>query len=137
MEDINLSKFPALNLVVHHTRALKNGYWLEAIVLAHVYLETQLRMILEFDDFRKDRKTKSEEKVTNLAQRAYKKKIIDKALYEKIEKFNTARNDAVHNLTIGQISYEDLEPMAMESDSLINDLKPFEMAVRSRRNYPD
>lgn len=122
---------------MHRLRAMENGYWLEAIVLAHMYIETQLRMILEFDDFRKDRNTNPNEKVIDLAQRAYKKKIIEETLYRRIEKFNTVRNDAVHNLTIGQISYDDLKSMATESENLINELKQSEMAVRSRRNYHD
>ena len=136
MDDINLSKCPGTNLVVHYIRAVKNGYWLEAIVLAHMYIETQLRMILEFDDFRKAKKTNPNEKVINLAQRAYKKKIIDETLYGRIDEFNTSRNDAAHNLLTGKICYEDLEPMAIESDSLINELKQLEMTVRSRRNNP-
>ena len=100
-------------------------------------METQLRMILGFDDFRKDNNTKDNEKVIKLASQAHKKGIIDDQLFEKIKRFNAARNDAVHNLTIGIISYEDLEPMAIESDSLINELKQLEMAVRAQRNYPD
>ncbi|MBN2116647.1 MAG: hypothetical protein JW730_08755 [Anaerolineales bacterium] len=133
MEIKDFSGFPMLSLTLYFNRAIEDKHWLEAIVLAHMYIETQLRMILGFDDFRKTPRAKKEETVYSLNRQAYKKKAIDKLLYERIDHFNSTRNNAVHNLTLGIISYEDLEPMANEAAKLIRELNDLETAIRSRR----
>ena len=133
MSEINLSEFPIMNLIIHYNRAIENEFWLEAIVLAHMYVETQLRKILEFDDFRKKPKTIPNEKVIELAKQAYNKRVVNKQLLRKIESFNKSRNDAVHNLTVGIISYEDLKATATSSDQLIGELRELEEDISSRR----
>ncbi len=135
MSEINLSKFPIMNLIIHHNRAIENEFWLEAIVLAHMYIETQLRKILEHDDFRKKPKTIPSEKVIELAKEAYSKQVVNEQLLRKIESFNKSRNDAVHNLTVGIISYEDLKATATSSDQLIGELRELEEDISSRRTH--
>jgi hypothetical protein len=136
MENVDLSKFPIMELLVRRMRALENKYWIEGLVLTHMYIETQLRIILEFVEFRKTRNTKQEETVISLIEKTYKKEIIETDLYEKLRSFNTARNNAVHNLGIGLISYDDLELLASESSILINELMLIEVAINARKNYP-
>ncbi len=122
-----------LSLTLYFSRAIEDKHWLEAIVLAHMYIETQLRMILGFDDFRKTPRAEKEETFYFLYHRAYKEGAIGKTLYERIDQFNSTRNNAVHNLTLGIISYDELEPMAQEAAKLIRELNELETAIRLRR----
>lgn len=121
-DDIVARNFPVINLVVYFNRAIKDKHWLEAIVLAHMYIETLLRTI-EGKSIRKGRNTKKGESIKGLAKSAYDKQNISQALFSKIDKFNTIRNNAVHNIASGEITYEQLEQTAIDAGTLIDELR--------------
>ncbi len=129
VDDIVARAFPVSGLVIYFNRAINDKHWLEAIVLAHMYIETQLRTVLG-KEIRKQRNTS--ESVITLAKKAKEKKKIEEGLFERIEDFNTIRNNAVHHLSIGIISYEELEKPARQAGNMMNELlslhayKPFE-----------
>lgn len=134
-EEINslrLSKLPGADLVLRRMRALENKYWLEAMILADLHIENQLRTISGLNDLPKNVKRRTGKEVINLAKEIYERKIINDALYEKIKTFNTARIKTFQNFIIETISYEDLEVMVMASESLIVELKNLEVSKLSR-----
>ncbi len=110
--------FPVSGLVLYFNRAFDDKYWLEAIVLAHMYIETQLRTVLG----KEIREARNGDSVIWLATKAKEKNKIEESLFKRIEKFNTARNDAVHNLAIGSIRYDQLESVAVQASKLMNEL---------------
>ncbi len=122
MELKDFSAFPGLNLILYYNRAIDDKHWLEAIVLAHMYIETQLRTILG-KEIRKAKNTKKAENVIGLAVRAREKKKIEEGLSKRIEEFNITRNNAVHNLAVGIVTYDQLESTARQAGSLIQELQ--------------
>jgi hypothetical protein len=117
-DDIIAHALPTMRLIVYFNQAIDGKRWLEAIVLAHMYIETQLRTIAG-KPIRKERWGK---KVIRLAKSARDKDRIGEDLFHKIEEFNEARNDAVHNLASENITYDQLEPTARQGGKLINEL---------------
>lgn len=121
-------------LIKFRIRALNRGHWVEAIVLAHMFVETQLRLILR-GSLGKTGKRLSEEKikkskyVMDLANLALDNKFIDKVTYNLIQDFNKMRVKAVHNLSEGDISYEDLESPAKEAEKVISNLQSHYITV--------
>lgn len=125
-----LSSLPGADLVLRRMRALENKYWLEAMILADLHIETQLRTISGVDEIQKSKRTGKE--VINLAKQMAEHNMIGKDLYEKIKKFNTSRSKVFQNFVMETISYEQLESMAMASESLIVELKDLEDASRHK-----
>jgi hypothetical protein len=125
-----LTNLPGANLVLRRMRALENKYWLEAMILADIHIETQLRTIAGIDEIQKSKRTGKE--VINLAKQMAEQNMIGKDLYEKIKKFNTSRSKIFQNFVMETISYEQLESMAIASESLIVELKDLEDASRHK-----
>lgn len=123
MKKLKLSGNPVMDLIIYRIRAMEEEHWLEVIVLTHMFVETQLRIVTGLDPVRNKRNPPREEKVIELAKQALKQNIIDNQLFSKIDTFNTARNDAAHNLALGIISYEQLKPVAKQSDDLMSELQ--------------
>lgn len=121
-DDQIIHSFPVINLVIYFHRAIDDRHWLEAIVLAHMYIETQLRAI-EGKNIRKGKNTPKDEKIIVLAKNAYNKKNISEDLFNKINGFNSKRNDAVHNIASGVITYDQLEQTAIDAGTLIDELR--------------
>ena len=122
MQLSDFSAFPTLSLVLYYNRAINEKHWLEAIVLAHMYIETQLRTVLG-KEIRKAKRTKNDENVIGLVEKANEKKKIDDDLAKRLTEFNNSRNNAVHHLSIGIITYDELEPTARQAGSLIHELQ--------------
>ena len=99
--------FLVIRLVIYFNKAIKDKHWLEAIVLAHMYIETQLRALL-FKDAHEGKKAGS---LTKLAKVAFDNKYIDLNIFEKIKEFNRARNDAVHNIASENITFDQLQQL--------------------------
>lgn len=123
MDSLRLSKLPGADLVLRRMRALENKYWLEAMILADLHMETQLRTISGLNDLPKNVKKRTGREVINLAKEIHERKIINSELYEKIKEFNTTRIKTFQNFIMETISYEYLEVMVMASESLIVELK--------------
>jgi hypothetical protein len=126
----SLSSLPGADLVLRRMRALENKYWLEAMILADLHIETQLRTISGMDELQKSKSKRTGKEVINLAKQMAEQNMIGKDLYEKIKKFNTSRSKVFQNFVMETISYEELESMAMASESLIVELKVLEDASR-------
>jgi hypothetical protein len=124
----SLSNLPGADLVLRRMRALENKYWLEAMILADLHIETQLRSISGIDS--KSKRTGKE--VINLAKQMAEHNMIDRNLYQKIKKFNASRSKIFQNFVMETTSYEQLESMAMASESLIAELKDLEDASRHK-----
>lgn len=122
MQPSDTSAFPVLSLAIYYIRAIEDKHWLEAIVLAHMYIETQLRTIFG-KDIRKTKSAKDNERVIKLVEIAKDKNKINDNLFTKLTEFNTMRNNAVHHLSIGIITYDELEPTARKAGSLIDELR--------------
>jgi len=121
IDDMVAVAFPVLRLFIYFNKAIQDEHWLEAIVLAHMYIETQLRALL-FKDNREEG-NKRDEPVIKLAEVAFDNKYIDKNVLEKIKDFNTARNDAVHNIASENITFDQLLPTAKLASDLMNELQ--------------
>jgi hypothetical protein len=122
----SISKLPGANLVLRRMRALENKYWLEAMILADLYIETQLRNISGFENVQKNKTKRTGREVVQLAKQMYEQKMIDKDLFERIKKFNAARSRAFQHFIVESFSYEQMESMAMASEGLIVELKQLE-----------
>jgi hypothetical protein len=120
---MRLSGNPVMDLIIYRIRAMEEEHWLEAIVLTHMFVETQLRIATGLSLVRDKRNPPREEKVIEIAKQALKQNIINNQLFRKIDMFNTARNDAAHNLALGIIAYDQLEPIAKQSDDLMSELQ--------------
>lgn len=88
-----------------------------------MFLETQLRLILGLPPVRINRQPPKEEKIEILAKRAFGKNLINRNLLRRIIKFNESRNNAVHNLAMGQITFNELETVAKDSSILIHEMQ--------------
>jgi len=128
MDIKDFSDFPVISLVLYFNRAIDDKHWLEAIVLAQMYIETQLRTLLGKDI----RKNKDNISIYALADAALKNNKIDGDLYGRIKEFNSVRNTAVHHLSLGNITYDGLEQSAKQAGSLINELQ----ALCTYKMYP-
>jgi hypothetical protein len=121
-----LNTLPGADLALRRMRALENRYWLEAMVLADLHIETQLRAISGIDEIQKSKARRTGREVLNLAKQMLENNLIEKELYERIKKFHTERNTVFQNFVTETISYEHLESMAMASERLIVELKDLE-----------
>jgi hypothetical protein len=122
----SINKLPGADLVLRRMRALENKYWLEAMILADLYIETQLRSISGFENVSKNKNKRTGREVIQLAKQMYEQKMIDKDLIERIKKFNAALGRAFQNFIVETFSYEQMESMAMASEGLIVELKQLE-----------
>jgi hypothetical protein len=127
-----LSNLPGADLVLRRMRALENKYWLEAMILADLHIETQLRAISGINELPKSKSKRTGKEVINLAKQMAEHNMIGKELYEKIRKFNTSRSRIFQNFVMETISYEKLESMAMASENLIVELKDLEEISRHK-----
>lgn len=121
-----LTSLPSAALVVRRMRALENKYWLEAMILADLQIEMQLRNSSGVKDIQKNKSKRTGREVINLAKNMYDQKVINKALFEKIKAFNTTRSQVFENFATELTSYENLESIAMASESLIVELNQLE-----------
>lgn len=117
MTDIHPYKdqiFRMWDFIKRFLEARENGFFLEAINLAYILMEIELRLLLynKVDKKGKPIPTRliDEQKfLMELANLAKKRYCIDNVLWEKIKEFNDTRKKAVHGLAQGKISYEELE----------------------------
>ncbi len=123
MGKIRTSGNPVMDLIIYRDRAMQNGFWLEAIALTHMFIETQLRIVAGLEPVRRKGRAPSDEKVIELAKATKKRGIIDRKLFVKIDRFNTDRNNALHNLALGKIRYDNLSPIARGSEELMTELQ--------------
>jgi hypothetical protein len=84
IDSLLLSKLPGSDMVLRRMRALENKYWLEAMMLADLHIESQLQKISGLDDLPRTGKTRTGKEVINLAKQFFERKIINNDLYEKI-----------------------------------------------------
>jgi hypothetical protein len=111
---------PVLRLIIHFNRAMDDQHWIEAIALAHMYIETQLRALL----FKRNRETANpDEKVIALASTALEMKYISGELFISIRDFNKARNDAVHNIAALNKKYDGFRAAAQLASEIITQLQ--------------
>ena len=123
-----------MDLIRFRIRAVENGYWLEALVLAHLFVETQLRLILWGipgpSGKRIAKSTIDDQKyVMQLANLAKDSGVIDEETWAMIREFNSARNKAVHDLSSGEITYGELETPALSASDLMSRLQRYYVAV--------
>jgi uncharacterized protein YutE (UPF0331/DUF86 family) len=128
------NKNAVIDLIRYRIRAIESGYWLEALILAHLFVETQLRLILSgiltsSGKCIPKNTIDGQKYVMQLANLAKDNGIIDEDTWALVRKFNTVRNQAVHDLSSGDISYEDLRVPAMSADDVISRLQSYYVIV--------
>ena len=125
-----------LDIIKRKDVARRNGAWLEAVALAHLFIETQLDLIVtgltnpkgqkpaqnEIDQARKGH-------VFALGKLARSYELIRDDTWEAIQACNVARNKAIHGLAKGEITYEVLQKHVTDADALITDLQRYYIEV--------
>lgn len=123
-----------MDLISYQIRAVQSGHWLEALVLTHMFVETQLRLILSglpgpTGKPITQNKIDKQRSVIELARLAKDNGLVTLDTWEMIREFNTARNNAVHNLGRGNISYNELRPAALKASEVVSDLQRYYVTV--------
>jgi hypothetical protein len=118
-----ITHLPGASLVLQRMRALENKFWLEALVLADLYMEIQLKAISGTGDPQKVKNKRTGREVIHLAKQMFDNHMLDRKLYEKIKKFNTSRSRIFQNFAMEALPYKQLESIVMISESLITELK--------------
>ncbi|MCC6502541.1 MAG: hypothetical protein IT362_05325 [Deltaproteobacteria bacterium] len=115
-------------LVVKRIKAVRNGYWLEAITLSYICLELRLRILLSTNALGKKipvehEKIIKQKYLMSLANLAKENGFISEDIWERIKKFNSLRKKAIHGLIQGEIGYDDLREPCLEIDRLTSDIQ--------------
>jgi len=123
------------DLIKLRIRALKQGFWLEAINLTYVLLEIELRLLLTSKvGERSTPLSRSEidqrKFLMALVSLAKEKKFIDDSLWNRIDEFNKKRRDAIHGLAQGKISYPELKNVLEKTGELIYDIQNRWLPIR-------
>jgi hypothetical protein len=98
---------------------------LESLALAHLFVETQLRLIVSGHCSPEEVDRASRSHVWGLANLAKDRGLITPDTWDLIEEFNSARNKAIHGLATGEITYRDIEQHALDADDLIGNLQSY------------
>ena len=130
----NKNPYALMDLIRYRIRAIENGYWLEALALTHLFVETQLRLILSGISGQSGKsipksKIENQKYVMQLANLAKDNRIVNNATWQMIKNFNRARNEAIHGLSSGQITYDDLREPAVNAGDLISQLQRYYVTV--------
>lgn len=112
-----------LDIIKRKDIAARNGFWLESLALAHLLVETQLRLIVSGHCSPDEIDKVSRSHVWGLAILAKDKGLIASETWVMIKEFNNARNRAIHGLATDEIAYQDLERHMMDADKLISKLQ--------------
>jgi hypothetical protein len=118
-----------LEIIKRKDIAARNGYWLESLSLAHLFVETQLELIVSGHCSPDEVDKASRRHVWGLANLAKRKGLITPDTWNMIEEFNSARNKAIHGLATGEITYKDIEQHALDVDDLIANLQSYYVIV--------
>lgn len=115
-------------LVQKRLKAVRNGYWLEAITLSYICLELDLRKLLSTNALGKTKPLEHEkiikqEYLMNLANLAKDNGFISEDIWDRIKRFNDFRRKAIHGLIQGEITYDDLEKPCLEIFRLSYDIQ--------------
>lgn len=122
--DGHFASVPGSEKTERRMRALQNKYWLEALVLANIHIENQLKSILGNQPAAKNKRPGYE--LLQLAKQAHTASMIDQKLFGRIKTFNTARSRVFQNFVGETITYQELETMVKASEELIVELQLFE-----------
>ena len=118
-----------LEIIKRKDIAARNGYWLEALALAHLFIETQLRLIVSGSCSSHEIDKASKQHVWGLGELARKKELINADTWNMVEEFNKARNKAIHGLASGEITYEEIKEQALKAEALIGNLQSYYVTV--------
>ena len=108
--------------------AQRSGHWIEAISLAYILMEIELRILLT-SKAGKDAKPLPLEQINSarylmdLANLARENEFIDDELFEKIKTFNKIRGECIHQLAQGAITYSQLEATANNTTEIIGEIQ--------------
>jgi len=122
-------------LIKRKIAAQNNGFWLEAISLSYILLEIELRLLLSSKAGAlripiPPRKIDSQNYLMNLANLAKEEGFIDEKIWDRIKNFNHTRKKAIHGLAQGEISYENLEEIALIAGELMYDIQSCWLPMR-------
>lgn len=127
-----------LEIIKHKDTAKRNGSWLESMVLAHLFIETQLTIIVSGHYHLKEiDETSSKSHVLGLGNLAKNKYLIREETFERIKEFNIARNKAVHGLTKGEITWEEIKEQINLADKLISELQRYYVQIEIGPEEPN
>jgi len=123
------------DIIKLRVRAIKQGYWLEAIDLTYILLEIELRLLLTSKAGAKG-KPLSKDKIDrqrylmNLANLAKDSGFLSESLWERIREFNNKRRAAIHGLAKCKISYHELEKVCKNTEELIYDIQSLWLPIK-------
>lgn len=118
-----------LEIIKRKDIAARNGYWLESLSLAHLFVETQLRLIVSGHCPPDEVDKAGKRHVWGLANLAKENGLITPDTWNMIEEFNIARNKTVHGLATGEITYKEIEQYTLDADDLIGNLQGYYVTV--------
>ena len=102
---------------------------LESLALAHLFVETQLSLIVSGHCSPNEVDKASEKHVWGLGKLAKEKGLVTSGTWNMINEFNKARNKAIHGLASGEITYEEIEKHVLNADELISILQNYYATV--------
>jgi len=123
------------DIIKLRVRAIKQGYWLEAIDLTYILLEIELRLLLTSKAGTKGKpllkdKIDRQKYLMNLANLAKDSGFLNESLWERIREFNNKRRAAIHGLAKGKISYHELEKVCKNTAELIYDIQSLWLPIK-------
>lgn len=118
-----------LEIIKRKDIAARNGFWLESLALAHLFVETQLRLIVSGHCSPDEVDRASRGHVWGLANLARDNGLVTSETWGLLERFNSARNKAIHGLATGEITYEEIKEHVLNADDLIDDLQSYYVTI--------
>lgn len=110
-------------------RAMKAGFYLEAVLIEQAIMEDRLRSILEhagvFNPKTQEHFKKKLDRVKSLTQnkKGLARRYFDDGLLEEIEAWRLARNDIVHRLMNQKVDFGQLHTYATKGQELVKTLR--------------
>ncbi len=122
-------------LIKLQNKALKNGFWIEAIEIGYILLEIEFRLLLRSRaDSKKGpidiEKINNQKYLINLATLALDNNFISNDTFNKIKSFNVTRKKAFHGLAFGEIEYADIEDDARKVHRLIGEIQGYFLTIK-------
>ena len=116
------------SLIKRLNLAKRSECWLEAINLSYILLEIELHLLFLSKVGTSGiqippREIGDQDYLMHLADLARDNKFIDEDLLKRIRDFNNLRKRAIHELIVGEISYDDLKEPALKSIELLGDIQ--------------
>lgn len=112
-----------LEIIKRKDIATANGHWLEALTMAHLFIETQLNIIVSSHCKAAEIEKAQRNHVWGLGNLARDKGLITAITRDKIMKTNKNRNQTIHGLINDEITYDEIEQHLLDANELISELQ--------------